>query len=172
MKNKKPNTFFICCCDNRIMPYSITNAARGLNPPTQGDLFILRNIGNLIPPHQAPESSVAAAIEYAIGHLQIPKIIVCGHSDCGGMKAILAGTTNKTSLDRWLTHAAQPKETSSPDELSKTNVLAQVENLSTHPAIAQALTKNSLSIQACWFDLDTDTVYFYDEQKKCWNARN
>lgn len=152
MENKKPNTFFICCCDNRIMPYSITNKE-------QGELFILRNVGNIIPPYNSPESSVAAAIAYAIGHLEIPEIIVCGHSDCGGMKAALAGIEDNSTLKNWLQYAAPSDSAASPDELSKTNVLHQIENLKTHPDVIKALDNERLKIHAWWFDLETNTVH-------------
>ena len=115
METKNPNTLFISCCDDRIFPYRITSKERG-------ELFILRNIGNLIPPHGAADVSVAAAIEYAIGHLEIPEIIVCGHSDCGAMKAALGKVENGSSLEKWLEYAVPYDSVTSPDELSKNNV--------------------------------------------------
>ena len=143
VKHIKPTTLFICCCDNRIMPYKIT----GKKP---GELFILRNIGNLIPPYdKKEENSVGAAIEYAVEQLEITEIIVCGHSDCGAMKAVLKNTKENSSLHNWLKYAVKPDKHTSPDELSQANVLFQIKNLKTYPVV---------KIQGLWVDLDTNTV--------------
>ena len=165
MKNKKPNTLFICCCDNRVIPYSFTSKK-------QGDLFVLRNIGNLIPPYQASDISAAAAIEYALEHLAIPQIIVCGHSDCGAMKAVLTGVENGSSLSNWIKYAVPTNNITSPADLSRANVLHQIKNLMTYPAVAKRLSQATLAVNGWWLDLDADAVYCYDEQTSDWTTKN
>lgn len=145
----KPTTLFITCCDNRIIPYSFTSKE-------PGDLFILRNIGNLIPPYQAQENSVAVAIEYAIGHLGIPEVVVCGHSDCGAMKSILKHP--------WLEHAIPSDGFDSLDKRSQANVLHQIKNLKTYPAII----KKAPTIYGWWFDIENRVLYCYDEKSNDW----
>jgi carbonic anhydrase len=128
------------------MPYQIT----GKEP---GELFILRNIGNLVPPYNAKENSVAAAIEYAIKHLGISEIILCGHSDCGGMKAVFTGAEENSDISNWVKHAVSPDNFKSSDELSKANMLAQIENLKTYPSVKSGLREKRLEIHAQWTEL-------------------
>ena len=162
MEDKKPNTLFICCCDNRIIADRFTSKK-------QGDLLILRNIGNLVPPYKAPDTSVAAAIEYGVEVLELPEIIVCGHSDCGGMKSAFARVEAHTCLGNWIQYAVPIEDFSSPDELSKANVFHQVENLMTYPSIQKAVKEDKLTINAWWYDLDDHLVYCYDDQTGEWN---
>jgi|SaaInlLV_10m_DNA_2_1039722.scaffolds.fasta_scaffold00107_4 carbonic anhydrase len=163
MKNKKPSTFFIGCCDNRIIPHCLTSK-------THGDLFVLRNIGNLIPPYKASATSVAAAIEYAVEILAIPEIIVCGHSDCGGMKSILAGVKDNSCLGRWVKYAVPANNITLPDELARANVLHQIKNLMTYPAVVKGLSEGVLIIHGWWFDLDADILHGYDKKTKEWKS--
>jgi len=157
VKNKKEKIFLICCCDDRIALHNLAKKA-------VGELFVLRNIGNLVPPYKASDTSVAAAIEYAVNQLEIPEIVVCGHSDCGGMKAVLAqdtkDETNKESscLHDWLTYAISPDQNNSLNELSKANVLFQIKNLMTYPAVAKRVQAGTLKIHGWWLDLDTGEI--------------
>jgi len=168
VKNKKPNKFFICCCDHRITPHSFASTEKN-------DLFILRNIGNIIPPYQSSKTSVAAAIEYAISTREITQIIVCGHSDCGGMKAVFAGIKGG-ALENWLQHAAPKKDLSSPDELSKVNVAKQIENLSSYPEVAKKLDEKKLIVNGWWLNLDSNEMWIkstcrsiYNKEEKNWS---
>jgi carbonic anhydrase len=150
MNNKKPNTLFICCCDHRIFPYKITEKE-------EGELFILRNIGNLIPPHGAKDSSVGAALEYAVGTLGVSEIIICGHSDCGGMKATLAGVGD-SNLKEWLEYAVPAEGVLSADELSQANVLHQINNVMTYPVVRKQVAEGKLKIYGWWVDLESGEV--------------
>jgi len=158
---KIPTTLFICCCDHRIMPYELTKKELG-------ELFVLRNIGNLVPKEDDLGYASTAAIEYAVGRLRIPEIIVCGHSDCGGMKVVMTEDNKSPGLKAWLAHAAPVETSTSTDESSKANVLYQIENLKTHMAVKRALQSNTLKIHAWWVDLATNNVYCYDWQTKTW----
>lgn len=156
-----PDALFVACCDSRVVP----NIFASSDP---GDLFVLRNIGNLIPPYQANSASVAATIEYSLLNLKVRDIIICGHSECGAMEALMAQKT-----DAWLQHGLSSYErflrnteasTLSPcNLLSRINVLQQLENLKTYPVV---LEHKPLRIHGWWFDLVTADVYYYDELAK------
>lgn len=184
MEQKKPKFLFITCCDNRIIPYSF--AKKVIPSLEEGDLFILRNIGNIIPPADASENSVGAAIEFAIGYLNIKQIIVCGHSDCRAMKAALkrskdlperTAISSRYHLPCWIKYSATIDQTTEKDEFSKKNVLHQIENLKTYkapPSTAKGDTFPdiaTITIHAWWLDLKPDTednIYFYNYETKRW----
>jgi carbonic anhydrase len=139
---QQPHTLFITCCDSRVVPSAIT-----LTEP--GELFVCRTIGNIVPVHGSEDKSVASAIEYAVNALEVSNIIVCGHSDCGAMKGLLHPEKLESLPDTsaWLKHAEKTRQSlvnstsvySQGDLLTsliEANVLAQLENLKTHPAVA------------------------------------
>jgi carbonic anhydrase len=141
-KGQNPETLFITCSDSRIDPNLLTKS----NP---GELFILRNAGNIIPSHGSGNSGEAATIEFAVAGLGVKDIIVCGHSHCGAMKALMhpEDVKNMPSLCQWLTHAqttqriVQENYSHLDDEKRLTvtieeNVLVQLENLRTLPSVA------------------------------------
>jgi carbonic anhydrase len=161
MNTTKPKTLFICCCDNRIVPHIFS-------PTEQDELFVIRNIGNIIPPYEEEEHSVRSAIEFAMEYVHIPEIILCGHSDCGGMKATLKGVEKSSSLGKWLNYATPVGTITSPEELSKANVLHQIENLKQYPYVAKGLKEQRLKIHAWWLDLVTDIIYVYNKKLKEW----
>src|SRR5215207_1475964 len=143
---QNPQALFVTCSDSRVMPDLITQSE-------PGDLFVLRNAGNLVPPHgAAPESGEAATIEYAIASLKIQDVIVCGQTLCGAMHALIhpEDVADLPRMRRWLGHAEATREIirtqyadHAPDlkwrATVEENVLVQLENLRTHPCIAAAL---------------------------------
>ena len=171
---QSPDSLFICCSDSRVAP----NLFASTDP---GDLFVLRNVGNLIPPCCPHEGyaegceSAAAAIEFAILHLNVSSIIVCGHSECGAMQSIIQNCNNVTSpnLRAWLQHgepalqkmrkmtetALQPHNL-----LSQLNVLEQINHLQSYPVIQERLNANKIKIYGWWFDIATTGVYSYNEE--------
>ena len=171
-----PDALFVACCDSRVVP----NVFASSDP---GDLFVLRNIGNLIPPYVTEDdqkiySSVAATIEFSLASLKVRDIVICGHSDCGAMKAIMAKSSGKSDclplLDRWLTYANSSYERfkkmavastdlSPCNLLSRINVLQQLENLKTYPLVMKQIQENKLRIHGWWFDLATANVFYYDQ---------
>lgn len=174
---QKPSSLFVTCADARLVPNLITTSG-------PGDLFTVRNIGNLVPPHDScakgADSSVGAAIEFAVDTLGIREIVVCGHSGCGAMKALLDGPPdNAPVLTSWLRHgmpsahrrtdqepvvlrgAAQPGDV---DQLALHNVLQQLDHLRQCPAVARAVLSGELDLVGMYFDVAGAQVYLYNAE--------
>jgi carbonic anhydrase len=166
-----PQALFITCSDSRINPNLITQTE-------PGELFILRNAGNIIPPHGAANGGEGATVEFAVAGLGIEDIIVCGHSLCGAMKGLLKPEAIKDMpvLSAWLSHAEatrriirekyQDREgqallTTAIEE----NVLVQLENLRTHPAVAAKLATGKVKLHGWVYKLETGEVFQYDPQR-------
>lgn len=164
-KGQSPDTLFIGCSDSRVVP----NVFASTNP---GDLFVMRNVGNLVPPSDAQgvslgDMSEAAAIEYAVEMLHVSEIVVCGHSSCGAMGAIVNQqdvSKKAPNLQRWLFHGIPALERlrageladsglSDQDRLSQINVLQQLEHVGTYPAVQAAISRGDLRLRAWWFDI-------------------
>ncbi|GAB4433942.1 MAG: carbonic anhydrase [bacterium] len=171
-KGQNPTVLFITCSDSRIDPNLVTNS-------DPGELFILRNVGNIIPPYNAvsDKNSVAAAIEFAIEGLKIRDIIVCGHSNCGAMKALYekeAFFEKMPHLKNWISFANEIKfnlkDVSNAELKRKTeeqNVLFQMKNLTTYPIVAELFEKKELRLYAWYYEIGTGKVYeFAPEEKK------
>jgi carbonic anhydrase len=164
---QKPETLFITCSDSRVVPNLITNAA-------PGELFIIRNVGNVVPRKDLP-GGTAAAIQYAIAVLNVENIIICGHTQCGAMQAILnpERMENLEYVKRWLAQTdrvrkvieeryshlgAEARVTAAVQE----NVLTQLENLREYSFIAERLEAGSLRISGWVFDLAKGEIFDYD----------
>ena len=172
-EEQAPETLLIACSDSRVVPSLLASAE-------PGELFVVRNVGNLMPPakHDGTSSgdlSEASAIEYAVTVLEVKNIVVCGHSNCGAMRAIAAGSAldDAPNLKEWLEHGRpalgraqqQPASTTGlplPDRVSQMSVLLQLEHLATYPAVRQALARGTLSLAGWWFDIATGEVRVYD----------
>lgn len=150
--SQNPRALFITCSDSRVDPSLITQT-------DPGELFVIRNAGNIVPAHGAVDGGEAATIEYAMRVLGIRNIIVCGHSNCGAMKGLITeGATDSLPLvKKWLEHAETTRQIvldraanlSSEDKLARAielNVLGQINNLITHPSVASALQSDELNI--------------------------
>ena len=165
---QSPETLFITCSDSRINPNLLTNTR-------PGELFILRNAGNIVPAYGAANGGEGATIEYAVAALGVKDIVVCGHSHCGAMKALLdpTGLEELPAVRAWLGHAettrrimrenyvhleAQPLVTATVQE----NVLAQLENLRTHPAVAARIARGALHLHGWVYKIETGEVFSYD----------
>ena len=162
-----PSTMFLTCGDARIVPNVITSSG-------PGDLFTVRNIGNLV----GTDGSVAAAVEFAVGMLGVREVVVCGHSSCGAMKALVGGPpAGAPALASWLRHAApslerfrtRPHPTiegrvpdAEWDRLALHNVLAQLDRLRTQPTVATALAAGRLRLIGMYFDVAAARVYLHD----------
>lgn len=178
-QGQQPQTLFITCSDSRVVPNLITQTQ-------PGDLFILRNAGNLVPPYGASNGGEASAIEFAISALGVKDIVVCGHTGCGAMQGLL--NPNKVSqlpaVYAWLKHAECTKKVftdtiSEFDEYThlnrvvETNVLVQLDNLRTHPAVYSGLNSESLNIHGWVYDIANGQIEFFDrDQKQFINIRN
>lgn len=168
---QSPDTLFIACSDSRVAP----NVFASTEP---GDLFVVRNVGNMVPccgknGHSTADESEAAAIEFALSNLKVSDIIVCGHSECGAMHALLEGRDKlrAPNLRSWLRHgeASLPKLEqatqgfSRVNQLSQLNVLQQLENLRSYPLVKERLEKNQLKLHGWWFELHTALVYAFED---------
>ncbi|GAA4548444.1 SulP family inorganic anion transporter [Amycolatopsis samaneae] len=164
---QQPHTLFITCGDARIVPNLITTSG-------PGDLFTVRNIGNLVPAGQA-DSSMNAAVEFAVGVLGVHEIVVCGHSSCGAMGALANGApAGKPGLSDWLRHAepsARRSETVTvggvrpvrePDRLALHNILQQLEHLRHYPLVAEAESRGELTLTGMYFDVGAAQVSLWD----------
>ncbi len=167
-KGQHPSALFITCSDSRINPNLVTQTE-------PGDLFVIRNAGNIIPAY--PETGgELASIEFAVKGLQIQDIIICGHSDCGAMKGVLSRpqpSLGMPHLSTWLRHADRTQEIMSTqyrhlegDRLLtatvEENVLVQIENLKSHAFIKEALDEDRLKIHAWVYKFETGQVFYYD----------
>ncbi len=168
---QNPHTLFITCSDSRINPNLIT----ATNP---GDIFIVRNVGNLIPPFGMDGTPAeGAAIEFSLGVLGVQQIVVCGHSGCGAMKAILsddffspAKRSQFPSLTLWLEIARDLKNhlpaQATPEEAAELNAVLQLENLKTYPIIQERLASGKLRIDAWYYNIGESELLQWDETKK------
>lgn len=168
-----PDALFVACSDSRVVP----NLFASTEP---GDLFVVRNVGNLIPPcgsHGRSDSdeSEAAAIEFSVCTLRVRDVIVCGHSECGAMRALHAGKPipGAPNLEGWLRHARPaldqlnagaglPGELPPYDKLSQLNVLLQLAHLRTYPLVRQAVADGRLRVHAWWFDIGQADVLAFE----------
>jgi carbonic anhydrase len=168
---QKPDALFIACCDSRVVP----NLFASTNP---GDLFVVRNIGNLMPPSSAllHDASGPAALEFSLSTLKVSNIIVCGHSECGAMEALVDGidTICCPHLKSWLKYAEPSLEKTRSghivnpslslyNQVSQTNVLQQVEHIKSYTAVQEKLQEKKMQIHAWWFDIAKADVYCYEE---------
>ncbi|MCQ8184829.1 carbonic anhydrase [Parvularcula maris] len=167
-----PEALFITCSDSRIDPSLMTQTA-------PGELFICRNAGNIVPPHTTETGGMTASIEFAIGALGVPHIVVCGHTECGAMK----GAMNLDALEklphtkRWLSYAsaavsiveekgANWTEEERMQELLKENVLLQLQHLRTHPQVAAKLAAGKLHLHGWVYDIRTGEVLAYNDETR------
>ena len=171
-ESQAPEWLFITCADSRIVPDLIL----GTGP---GDLFISRSIGNVVPVNSNDVDGTAATVEYAVEVLKVPHIIVCGHSDCGAMKAALdrKNLEHLPKSSRWLRHVEaafshrQPVNPADGEHaelaaLIRGNVVAQLLNLKAQPAVARALAHGAVAVHGWYYDILTGRIEAYDEQMR------
>jgi carbonic anhydrase len=166
---QKPRVLFITCSDSRIDPNRLTDT-------DLGDLFVIRNAGNIIPPYGAANGGEGATVEYAVHALGIEQIVVCGHSHCGAMKGLLQVGELEEKMPLvydWLKHAEATRRLvidnyydRSKEELLEImiaeNVLTQIENLETYPVVRAKLFRGTLKIYAWIYLIETGEVLAYD----------
>ena len=173
---QSPDALFISCADSRVVPDLLASAQ-------PGDLFTMRNVGNLVPPAAADGSSLgdlseASAIEYSLLILKVSNIVVCGHSGCGAMKAVLANSQlpEAPNLTKWLQHANEAAsrlehkgplnaELTPHDQLSQLNVLVQLEHLTSYPIVRDRVLAGTLRLNGWWFEVHSGYMYAYDNTR-------
>lgn len=164
-----PHTLFITCSDSRIDPLLLTQSK-------PGELFILRNAGNIVPPYGSGSWGEAATIEFAVAGLGVENIIVCGHSLCGAMKELLQ-PIGFPALAEWLRYSEAVRqivvdayaERNASDQLDiaiQKNVLLQIEHLCSHPAVASGLARRKLRIYGWFYKLETGEIFNYHPIKQ------
>lgn len=162
---QRPDVLIVTCADSRIDPELITQSG-------PGELFVTRNVGNLVPAYGEMMGGVSAVVEYAVSALKVKHVVVCGHSDCGAMKALLKPESldSLPAVKRWMRNAeaalsvadslAEPHEDQNTRlrNLTQENVLLQIQHLRTHPSVAGALAREELSLSGWVYDIGTGEV--------------
>lgn len=172
--SQHPEILFITCSDSRIDPNLITQS----NP---GELFICRNAGNIVPPHSNETGGMTASIEYAVSVLNVRHIIICGHSNCGAMKAAMAPDSVESlpHVKVWIDHVRAAKESVEHShgcmhehhlpEVTKQNIVLQLQHLRTHPAVFSRLSTGDLQIHGWVYDIKSGSVEVYNETNQSFN---
>jgi carbonic anhydrase len=168
-EGQKPHALFITCADSRIDPELITQSG-------PGEIFVSRNIGNLVPSYGEMMGGVSAVIEYAVSALQVSQVVVCGHTDCGAMIGLLhpEKVEKLPTVKSWLRNGdaalsvVQTRQTASDEpaaleELIEENVLLQLHHLRTHPSVAGRLAQGSLTLSGWVYDIAHGVVRIHDE---------
>ena len=158
-KGQSPTALFIACSDSRVNPERITGAK-------MGEIFVHRNIGNIVP---KSDLNLATVLEYAVNHLKVKDIVVCGHSECGAMKALDAGAKGDEYIPKWLANSSSVKakadaamKPATTEEEAKArkrfieieNVRSQVENLKTYPLVKKAVEEGRVTLHGLYYSLE------------------
>src|SRR5262245_2470371 len=169
-KPQTPVALFITCSDSRINPNLITSTE-------PGDMFLIRNAGNIIPPYGAANGGEGATIEYAVSVLNLRNIIICGHYHCGAMTSLMRleqlGNLNLPAVRAWFAHAEATRQIvkgkfghlspeAQVDLAVQQNVLVQIDNLRTHPSVAAGLAHGDVNIYGWVYRIETGEVLAYD----------
>jgi carbonic anhydrase len=169
-QRQQPETLLITCSDSRIVPDLLTQTQ-------PGELFVIRNAGNIIPPYGAANGGEGASLEFALEVLNVRHIIVMGHSQCGAMKGLLHPESVRALplVANWLKHAEATRrvvqesyaDLSDDDLLNaaiKENTLVQLDNLRTYPAVAAFLAKGALTLHAWIYEIEAGRILVYDPE--------
>jgi carbonic anhydrase len=170
-RDQNPEVLFITCADARVDPNLVTQSK-------PGDLFIVRNVGNIIPPYDAirDKNSVAAAIEFAVLELRVADIIICGHSNCGAIQTLFQEESDLKDMPHlrdWIRIALPVKEIMDKHYAQvsldfrnriaeKENILAQLRNIQTYPFVAKALEEGKLYLHGWYYDIGTGNISSYN----------
>jgi len=160
-----PDTLIVSCADSRVDVEAITSSG-------PGEVFVTRNVGNMVPPYSGTPGGVTAVIEYAVAALKVRHVVVCGHSDCGAMKALLhpSATEELPTVRYWLHHAQAAlmvansvwredhSETEKLRHLTEENVLMQMVHMRTHPSVAGAMARGELTMSGWVYDIGSGVV--------------
>jgi carbonic anhydrase len=167
---QRPRALVITCADSRIQPEVLTQSE-------PGEIFVTRNVGNLVPAYGDMVGGVSAVLEFAVSALEVRHVVVCGHSDCGAMKALLKPESVEAmpTVKAWLTNAhaalSVAEAVKHPDAedadflrmLSEKNVLLQMQHVKTHPSVAGAMARGNLTISGWYYDIARGEVSICDD---------
>lgn len=166
---QSPKVLFVTCSDSRVVPELLTQQ-------DPGDLFVIRNAGNIVPSYGPEPGGVSATVEYAVSVLQVTDIVICGHSNCGAMAAISSCQCldHLPAVAHWLRYSdaakgivaarEYPTQQERADDLVRENVIAQLANIRTHPAVALALAQKKLNLHGWVYDIENGQIQALDGQ--------
>lgn len=167
-EGQEPKALMISCADSRVVPEQILQAQ-------PGDLFVCRNAGNIVPPYSTMNGGVSSTVEYAVMALGVRDIIVCGHSDCGAMKAVAdpQGLDKMPNVAAWLRHSTAAEHIVSSCSghlhgkdraraIALENVIAQLSHLRTHPSVAAAIARGDMALHGWFVDINEGQVLGLD----------
>ena len=169
MKGQQPEVLFITCSDSRIDPNLITQT-------DPGEMFVVRNAGNIVPPENESDYGMTASIEFALDSLGVKNIVICGHTGCGAVKGAsdLTSLTNLPNVKKWVEKIALEGDIgTSKDfideerkikEATKENVLLQIKNLKTHKFVREKFDIGGLAIYGWVYDIELGTIEVFDEK--------
>lgn len=170
-EGQSPEALFITCSDARIETAMITQT-------DPGELFIVRNAGNIVPPHSSHTGGITASIEFAVAALKVPHVVICGHTECGAMKGAMDDASLETlpHVREWLDFSRAAVEVANAigagannedrmKILLQQNVILQLRHLKTHPAVAARLARKELCLHGWVYDIKTGAVEAYDDAK-------
>lgn len=169
--SQSPHTLFITCADSRLMPNDMLQAA-------PGELFICRNAGNIVPAYSDNLGGVSATVEYAVQVLGVKHAVVCGHSDCGAMKAVIhpEKVQHLRAVAQWILHAERVSAVARElhgsaddpqflDRVIEENVITQIDNLMTHPSVAAKVRSGHLTVHGMVFHIKSGEFTILDRQQ-------
>lgn len=156
-QGQKPETLIVSCSDSRVDLNWVTQAK-------PGDIFHVRNAGNLVPPKTSGQDAAAAAIQFAVENLPIRDLVVCGHSGCGAMSGVLAGVDADAtdSVSRWLRYAPRPEADMTLEDLVRANVRAQLDNLQSFDFVSSRLDDGSLRLWGWVYEIAPSEILQLD----------
>lgn len=169
--SQNPKALFISCSDSRLVPELVTQQ-------DPGQLFVIRNAGNIVPSFGPEPGGVSATIEYAVVALGVTDIVICGHSNCGAMKAIASCQCldSMPAVSHWLRYADAAKavvekksydtEDDKVNAMVQENVIAQLNNMRTHPSVAVGLRNNALRLHGWVYDIESGVIRALDKDTK------
>jgi carbonic anhydrase len=175
---QSPGTLFITCADSRVVPEMLTQT-------DPGELFVCRNIGNIVPSYGEMLGGVSAVIEYAVAALKVRNIVICGHSDCGAMKGLMnvddPALARMPTVKSWLRNAEAARTVveathgnlsgdAKVQALVEQNVVTQLQHLETHPAVAAALATDEITLHGWVYGIKDGEVRTYDPDAKAFKS--
>ncbi|GAA0921253.1 carbonic anhydrase [Luteibacter anthropi] len=166
--SQSPHTLFITCADSRVVPEMITQTE-------PGELFVCRNVGNIVPAYGEMMGGVSAVVEYAVTVLKVKNVVICGHTDCGAMKGLLnpESTKDLPTVEAWLRNAQAAKSAVFARKLEgaealqatiEENVRLQLAHVRTHPAVAAARANGEITLQGWVYNIGDGSVVVLDEK--------
>jgi carbonic anhydrase len=170
-EQQNPKALFVTCSDSRVVPELLTQQE-------PGDLFVIRNAGNIVPSYGPEPGGVSATVEYAVSVLKVSDIVICGHSNCGAMAAISSCQCldHLPAVAHWLRYADAARaiisareygsERERADDLVRENVIAQLANIRTHPSVALALAQGTLTLHGWIYDIENGLIEALDSDNQ------